>query len=46
MEKILSGTNKFLKVTFNSIRHLLDIESSIKNSLDDLYNNSYPSKRD
>ena len=53
MEKILSDTNKFLKVTFNpkqkvnkEIRHLLDIGSSIKNCLDDLFNNNYLSKED
>ena len=53
MEKILSDTSKFLKVTFNpkhevnkEIRHLLDIESSIKNCLDDLFNNCYLSKAD
>ena len=48
MEKTLSDTNKFLKVTFNpkhnvnkETRHLLDIESSIKHCLDDLLNNNY-----
>ena len=53
MEKIPSDTNKFLKATFNpkqkvnkEIRHLLDIESSIKNCLDDLFNNNYLSKED
>ena len=53
MEKMLSDTNKFFKVTFNpkhkvnkEIRHLLDIESSIKNCLDYLFNKSYLSKED
>ena len=48
MEKILSDTNK---VTFNTkhkvnkeIQHFLDIESSIKNCVDDLFNNDYLSK--
>ena len=53
MEKILSDTNKFLKVSFNpkhkvnkEIQHLLDIESSIKNCLDGLLNSHYLSKED
>ena len=48
MEKILSDTNT---VTFNTkhkvnkeIQHFLDIESSIKNCVDDLFNNNYLSK--
>ena len=39
MEKILSDTNKFLKVTFNP-------NSSIKECLDDLLNNNYLLKED
>ena len=53
MEKVLSDTNKFLKVIFNpkhkvkkELRRLLDIESSIKNFLDNLLNNNYLSKED
>ena len=53
MEKILSDTNKFLEVTFNpkhkvnkDLWRLLDIDSSIKNCLDDLLNNNYLSKED
>ena len=53
MEKLLSDTNKFVKVEFNSkhkvnkeLRHLLDIQSSIKDCLDDLYSNNYLSKAD
>ena len=48
MEKLLSDTNKFVKVEFNpkhkvskELRHLLDIQSSIKDCLDDLYGNNY-----
>ena len=54
--KILSDTNKFLKVTevlFNpkrkvnkEIRHLLDIGSSIQNCLDSLLDNTYLPKED
>ena len=53
MEKVLSDTNKFLKVIFNpkhkvkkELRRLLDTESSIKNFLDNLLNNNYLSKED
>ena len=53
MENIKLNTNKFVKVAFNpklklnkEIRHLLDIESSIKNHLDDLFKNNYLSKED
>ena len=51
MEKILSHTNKFLKFTFNpkhkvnkEIRHHLNIESSIKNGLDDLFKSNVSKK--
>ena len=53
IEKLLSGTNKFVKVEFNpkhkvnkELRHLLDIQSSIKDCLNDLYDNNYLSKAD
>ena len=56
IEEILSYTNKFLKVTevtFNpkrkvnkEIRHLLDVESSIKNCLNSLLDNTYLPKED
>ena len=53
MEKILTDTYKLIKFTFNpkhkvnkKLGHLLDIESSIKNCLDDLLNNNYLYKED
>ena len=53
MKKILSDTNKFVKVSFNSkhkvnkeIRQLLDIESSMENCLNDLFNDNHLSKED
>ena len=53
MEKILADTYKLIKFTFNpkhklnkKLGHLLDIESSIKNCLDDLLNNNYLYKED
>ena len=53
IEKILSDTNKVTEVLFNpkrkvnkEIRHLLDIESSIKNCLDSLLDNTYLPKKD
>ena len=51
MEKLLADTSKFIKVAFNpkhkvkkEVRHLTDIESSIKHCLDDLLENNYLSK--
>ena len=53
MEELLSDKSKFVKVTFNpkykvnkELRHLLDMESTIKSCLDDLLNNSYLSQED
>ena len=53
MEKILTDTYKLIKFTFNpkhkvnkKLGHFLDIESSIKNCLDDLLNNNYLYKED
>ena len=53
MEKLLADTSKFIKVAFNpkhkvnkEVRHLTDIESSIKHCLDDLLENDYLSKED
>ena len=53
MEKLFGDTNKFIKVAFNpkhkvnkEVRHLTDIESSIKHCLDDLLENNYLSKED
>ena len=53
MENLLADTSKFIKVAFNSkhkvnkeVRHLTDIESSIKHCLDDLLKNNYLSKED
>ena len=49
IEKKLSDTINFVKPKHkvnNEIGHLLDIESSIKNWLDDLFNHSYLSKED
>ena len=53
MEKLLADTIKFIKVAFNpkhkvnkEVRHLTDIESSIKHFLDDLLESNYLSKED
>ena len=53
MEKLFGDTNKFIKVAFNpkhkvnkEVRHLTDIESSIKHCLDDLLENNYLNKDD
>ena len=53
MEELLSDKSKFIKVTFNpkhkvnkELRHLLDMESTIKSSLDDLLSNTYLSQED
>ena len=53
MEDLLSDTSKFVKVQFNpkhkfntKIRHILDMESSIKCCLDDLHENGYLSEED
>ena len=53
MEKLLADTSKFIKVAFNpkqkvnkEVRHLTDIESSIKHCLDDLLESNYLSKED
>ena len=53
MEELLSDKSKFVKVTFNpkhkvnkELRHLLDMESTIKSSLDDLLSNTYLSQED
>ena len=53
MEELLSGNSKFVKATFNlkhkvnkELRHLLDMESTIKSCLDDFLNNSYLSQED
>ena len=51
MEKLLADISKFIKAAFNpkhkvnkEVRHLTDIESSIKHCLDDLLENNYLSK--
>ena len=53
MEELLSDTSKFVKVQFNpkhkvnkEIRHILDMEDSIKKCLDDLLENNYLSQED
>ena len=53
MEEILSDTTKFVKVQFNpkhkvnkEIRHILDMEDSIKSCLDELFENNYLSQED
>ena len=53
MEELLSDKSKFAKVTFNpkhkvnkELRHLLDMESTIKSCLDDPLNNNYLSQED
>lgn len=52
IDKLLSRKSKFVKVTFNTkhkvnkeVRHLLDMESTIKSCLDDLLNNYYLRKK-
>ena len=53
METLLSDTSKFTKVSYNpkhpvnkELRHLLDMESAIKDCLDDLLNSNYLSEED
>ena len=53
MEELLSDTRKFVKVQFNpkhtvnkEIRHVLGMEDSIKQCLDDLLENNYLSHDD
>ena len=53
MEELLSDTSKFVIVQFNpkhkvnkEIRHILDMEDSIKKCLDDLLENNYLSQED
>ena len=53
MEELLSDKSNFVKVNFNpkhkvnrELRHLLDMESTIKSCLDDLFNNKYLSQED
>ena len=53
MEELLSEKSKFVKVPFNpkhkvnkELRHLLDVESTIKSCLDDLLDNNYLSQED
>ena len=53
MEELLSDTSKFHQISFNSkhkvnkeVRHLLDMEATIKTCLDDLRDNNYLSPED
>ena len=53
MEDLLSDTSKFAKVGFNpkhkvnkELRHIIDMEETIKNVLDDLLQNNYLSEDD
>ena len=53
MEEVLSDTSKFVKVQFDpkhkvnkDMRHVLDMEDSIKQCLDDLLENNYLSQDD
>ena len=53
MEELLSDTSKFTKVSFNpkhkvnkELRHIIDMEETIKHVLDDLLQNEYLSEED